>query len=49
MNGRGAFTHTSYNDYEVVASNVVDGEARSVDKRIMCYAVFVDPPFARVA
>jgi pyruvate/2-oxoglutarate dehydrogenase complex dihydrolipoamide dehydrogenase (E3) component len=48
VNGRGAFTHTSYNDYEVVASNVVDGEARSVDKRIMCYAVFVDPPFARV-
>jgi pyruvate/2-oxoglutarate dehydrogenase complex dihydrolipoamide dehydrogenase (E3) component len=48
VNGRGAFTHTSYNDYEVVASNVVDGEARSVDTRIMCYAVFVDPPFARV-
>jgi pyruvate/2-oxoglutarate dehydrogenase complex dihydrolipoamide dehydrogenase (E3) component len=48
VNGRGAFTHTSYNDYEVVASNVVDGEARSVDQRILCYAVFVDPPFARV-
>jgi pyruvate/2-oxoglutarate dehydrogenase complex dihydrolipoamide dehydrogenase (E3) component len=48
VNGRGAFTHTSYNDYEVVASNVVGGEARSVDTRIMCYAVFVDPPFARV-
>jgi pyruvate/2-oxoglutarate dehydrogenase complex dihydrolipoamide dehydrogenase (E3) component len=48
VNGRGAFTHTSYNDYEVIASNVVDGEARSVDSRIMCYAVFVDPPFARV-
>jgi len=48
INGRGAFTHTSYNDYEIIASNVVDGEARSVDSRIMCYAVFVDPPFARV-
>ena len=48
INGRGAFTHTSYNDYEVIASNVVDREARSVDSRIMCYAVFVDPPFARV-
>ncbi len=48
VNGRGAFTHTSYNDYEIIASNVVDGEARSVDSRIMCYAVFVDPPFARV-
>jgi pyruvate/2-oxoglutarate dehydrogenase complex dihydrolipoamide dehydrogenase (E3) component len=48
VNGRGAFTHTSYNDYEVIASNVVDGESRSVDSRIMCYAVFVDPPFARV-
>jgi pyruvate/2-oxoglutarate dehydrogenase complex dihydrolipoamide dehydrogenase (E3) component len=48
INGCGAFTHTSYNDYEVVASNVVDGEARSVDDRIMCYAVFVDPPLARV-
>ncbi|MDN7182450.1 FAD-containing oxidoreductase [Caballeronia sp. SEWSISQ10-4 2] len=48
VNGRGAFTHTSYNDYEIIASNVVDGETRSVDSRIMCYAVFVDPPFARV-
>ncbi|SAL32796.1 mercury(II) reductase [Caballeronia sordidicola] len=48
VNGRGAFTHTSYNDYEIIASNVVDGESRSVDSRIMCYAVFVDPPFARV-
>jgi pyruvate/2-oxoglutarate dehydrogenase complex dihydrolipoamide dehydrogenase (E3) component len=58
VNGRGAFTHTSYNDYEIIASNVVDGELvdgelvdgekRSVDSRIMCYAVFVDPPFARV-
>jgi pyruvate/2-oxoglutarate dehydrogenase complex dihydrolipoamide dehydrogenase (E3) component len=48
VNGRGAFTHTSYNDYEVVAANLLDGAARSVDGRIMTYAVFVDPPFARV-
>lgn len=48
VNGRGAFTHTSWDDYEVVASNVVDGKTRSVDTRIMAYAVFVDPPFARV-
>ncbi len=48
VNGRGAFTHTSWNDYEVIASNVLDGESRSVDDRIMTYAVFVDPPFARV-
>jgi pyruvate/2-oxoglutarate dehydrogenase complex dihydrolipoamide dehydrogenase (E3) component len=48
INGRGAFTHTSYNDYEVIESNVIYQEPRSVDARIMCYAVFVDPPFARV-
>jgi len=48
VNGRGAFTHTSWNDYEIVAANVLDGEARSVDTRIMAYAVFVDPPFGRV-
>ncbi|VXC05118.1 Mercuric reductase [Burkholderia sp. 8Y] len=48
VNGRGAFTHTSWNDYEIVAANVLDGESRSVDTRIMTYAVFVDPPFARV-
>ncbi|WP_244815949.1 FAD-containing oxidoreductase [Caballeronia sp. Lep1P3] len=48
VNGRGAFTHTSWNDYEIVAANLLDGESRSVDTRIMAYAVFVDPPFARV-
>ncbi|KND59947.1 FAD-dependent NAD(P)-disulfide oxidoreductase [Candidatus Burkholderia verschuerenii] len=48
VNGRGAFTHTSWNDYEIIAANVLDGESRSVDDRIMAYAVFVDPPFARV-
>ncbi|SAK78129.1 mercury(II) reductase [Caballeronia hypogeia] len=48
VNGRGAFTHTSWNDHEIIASNLLDGESRSVDTRIMAYAVFVDPPFARV-
>ncbi len=48
MNGRGTFTHTLWNDYEVIAANLFDGESRSFDDRIMTYAVFVDPPFARV-
>ncbi|MGF6700498.1 pyruvate/2-oxoglutarate dehydrogenase complex dihydrolipoamide dehydrogenase (E3) component [Paraburkholderia sp. MM5496-R1] len=48
VNGRGAFTHTSYDDYRIVAANLLDGGARSVDTRIMTYAVFVDPPLARV-
>jgi pyruvate/2-oxoglutarate dehydrogenase complex dihydrolipoamide dehydrogenase (E3) component len=48
VNGRGAFTHTSYDDYQIVAANLVDANARSVDSRIMAYAVFVDPPLARV-
>lgn len=47
-NGRGAFTHTSYNDYEIVAANVLDGETRRVDERIPIYALFIDPPLARV-
>jgi pyruvate/2-oxoglutarate dehydrogenase complex dihydrolipoamide dehydrogenase (E3) component len=48
INGRGAFTHTSYDDFQIVAANLIDGAARSVDTRIMAYAVFVDPPLARV-
>jgi pyruvate/2-oxoglutarate dehydrogenase complex dihydrolipoamide dehydrogenase (E3) component len=48
VNGRGAFTHTSYNDYQIVAANLLDGASRSVDARIPAYAVFVDPPLARV-
>ncbi|WP_233830980.1 FAD-containing oxidoreductase [Paraburkholderia sp. ZP32-5] len=48
VNGRGAFTHTSYDDYQIVAANLLDGASRSVDTRIMTYAVFVDPPLARV-
>ena len=47
-NGRGAFTHTSYNDYEIVAANVLDGERRRVSDRIPIYALFTDPPLGRV-
>lgn len=47
-NGRGAFTHTSYNDYEIVAGNLLDGGQRSVDDRLNAYALFVDPPLGRV-
>jgi pyruvate/2-oxoglutarate dehydrogenase complex dihydrolipoamide dehydrogenase (E3) component len=47
-NGRGAFTHTAYNDYEIVADNLLKGESRSVDDRITAYSLFVDPPLARI-
>ena len=46
-NGRGAFTHTSYNDYEIVAANLLDGEKRKVTDRIPTYALFIDPPLGR--
>jgi len=46
-NGRGAFTHTSYNDYEIVAANLFDGAKRKVSDRIMTYALFIDPPLGR--
>jgi pyruvate/2-oxoglutarate dehydrogenase complex dihydrolipoamide dehydrogenase (E3) component len=46
-NGRGAFTHTSYNDYEIVADNLLDGERRSVNDRITAYGLFIDPPLGR--
>jgi len=46
-NGHGAFTHTSYNDYEIVAANVLDGESRKVTDRIPAYALFIDPPLGR--
>jgi pyruvate/2-oxoglutarate dehydrogenase complex dihydrolipoamide dehydrogenase (E3) component len=48
VNGRGAFTHTSYDDFQIVTANLLSGGARTVDTRIMAYAVFVDPPLARV-
>jgi len=47
-NGRGAFTHTSYNDYEIVAGNLLDGANRSVKDRLNAYALFIDPPLGRV-
>jgi pyruvate/2-oxoglutarate dehydrogenase complex dihydrolipoamide dehydrogenase (E3) component len=47
-NGRGAFTHTAYNDFEIVAANLLDGEARRVSDRILGYGLFIDPPLGRV-
>lgn len=47
-NRRGAFTHTSYNDFEIVAANLIDGEDRKVSDRVPAYALFVDPPLGRV-
>jgi pyruvate/2-oxoglutarate dehydrogenase complex dihydrolipoamide dehydrogenase (E3) component len=47
-NGRGAFTHTAYNDFEIVAGNLLDGEKRRVSDRMPCYALFIDPPLGRV-
>jgi pyruvate/2-oxoglutarate dehydrogenase complex dihydrolipoamide dehydrogenase (E3) component len=46
-NGRGAFTHTSYNDYEIVAANLLDGRKRKVRDRIPTYGLFIDPPLGR--
>ena len=46
-NGRGAFTHTAYNDFEIVAANLLDGGLRRVSDRIPCYALFIDPPLGR--
>jgi pyruvate/2-oxoglutarate dehydrogenase complex dihydrolipoamide dehydrogenase (E3) component len=47
-NGRGAFTHTAYNDFEIVAANLLDGERRKVSDRILGYALYIDPPLGRV-
>ena len=47
-NGRGAFTHTSYNDYEIVAENLFADNIRRVSDRILCYGLFIDPPLGRV-
>ncbi|KAI3595656.1 PF00070 family, FAD-dependent NAD(P)-disulfide oxidoreductase [Cupriavidus necator H850] len=46
-NGRGAFTHTSYNDYEIVAANLLDNDPRKLTDRIAAYAMFIDPPLGR--
>ena len=48
VNGRGAFTHTSYNDYEIVAANLFDDDPRKVTDRILCYGLFIDPPLGRI-
>jgi pyruvate/2-oxoglutarate dehydrogenase complex dihydrolipoamide dehydrogenase (E3) component len=47
-NGRGAFTHTSYNDYEIVAANLFDRDRRRISDRIQAYALFIDPPLGRI-
>ena len=47
-NGRGAFTHTAWNDYEIVAANLLDGADRKVSDRIPAYALYIDPPLGRV-
>ena len=47
-NGRGAFTHTSYNDYEIVAANLLDNDPRKLSDRIAAYAMYIDPPLARI-
>jgi pyruvate/2-oxoglutarate dehydrogenase complex dihydrolipoamide dehydrogenase (E3) component len=46
-NGRGAFTHTSYNDYEIVADNLLNADHRRVSDRIQAYALYIDPPLGR--
>jgi pyruvate/2-oxoglutarate dehydrogenase complex dihydrolipoamide dehydrogenase (E3) component len=47
-NGKGAFTHTSYNDFEIVAANLLDGEARRVTDRIHAHALYIDPPLGQI-
>jgi pyruvate/2-oxoglutarate dehydrogenase complex dihydrolipoamide dehydrogenase (E3) component len=46
-NGKGAFTHTSWNDYEIVAANLFDNDPRKISDRIPTYALFIDPPLGR--
>jgi len=47
-NRKGAFTHTSYNDFEIVAANLLDNDTRRVSDRLTCYGLFIDPPLGRV-
>ena len=47
-NRRGAFTHTSYHDYEIVAANLFDDDPRRVSDRLLCYGLYIDPPLGRV-
>jgi len=46
-NGKGAFTHTSYNDFEIVAANLLDNDPRRVSDRVTTYALYIDPPLGR--
>ncbi len=46
-NGQGAFTHTSYNDFEIVAANMLDDDRRRISDRILCYGLYIDPPLGR--
>jgi len=46
-NGRGAFTHTAYNDFEIVADNLLEGAQRRVSDRVPAYALYIDPPLGR--
>jgi pyruvate/2-oxoglutarate dehydrogenase complex dihydrolipoamide dehydrogenase (E3) component len=46
-NGKGAFTHTSYNDFEIVAANLLDNDPRRLSDRILTYALYIDPPLGR--
>jgi pyruvate/2-oxoglutarate dehydrogenase complex dihydrolipoamide dehydrogenase (E3) component len=47
-NGKGAFTHTAYNDFEIVAANLLDNDPRGVSDRIPCYGLYIDPPLGRI-
>ena len=47
-NGRGAFTHTAYNDFEIVSANLLDSDPRRLTDRIPCYALYTDPPVGRM-
>lgn len=47
-NGKGAFTHTAYNDFEIIAASLLDNDPRKVSDRITCYGLFIDPPLGRV-
>jgi pyruvate/2-oxoglutarate dehydrogenase complex dihydrolipoamide dehydrogenase (E3) component len=47
-NGHGAFTHTSYNDYEIVAANLLDGDSRRLSDRIPAHALYIDPPLGQI-
>jgi pyruvate/2-oxoglutarate dehydrogenase complex dihydrolipoamide dehydrogenase (E3) component len=48
-NGKGAFTHTAYNDFEIIAANLLDNDPRKVSDRLTAYALYTDPPLGRWA